>query len=161
MIGSWLSAPEMSSAPRREIGLTLAVLQKLEDVEAIRPQQAVENHTPVGPQHFPIHDCICPQHLQYCGQRFEVNIGVMRFAGQIKERQIEWARVAAKSQFLEEKRPWVLRQRFNAENLFDPSWTSIDPWTGRPMVQSGLQPNFPPFISRVRRLFRHRLSAEG
>jgi hypothetical protein len=49
----------------------------------------------------------------------------MRFALQIKERQIEWARVAAKSQFLEEKRPWVLRQRFKAENLFDSSWMGL------------------------------------
>jgi hypothetical protein len=38
----------------------------------------------------------------------------MRFALHIKARPIEWARLAAKSQFLEKKRPWVLRDRFKA-----------------------------------------------
>jgi hypothetical protein len=49
----------------------------------------------------------------------------MRFAQQIKERQIEWARLAGKGQFLEEKREWVFRKGFEAENLFDPSWMRL------------------------------------
>jgi len=52
----------------------------------------------------------------------------MLFAQQFKERQIEWARLAGKGQFLEEKRGWVLKNGFEAENLFDPRWMRlIDP----------------------------------
>jgi len=49
----------------------------------------------------------------------------MRFAQQMKERQIEWARLAGKGQFLEEKREWVLRKGLEGENLFDPSWVRL------------------------------------
>jgi len=49
----------------------------------------------------------------------------MRFALQIKGQQIEWARLAGKGQFLEEKREWVLRKGFEGENLFNPSWMRL------------------------------------
>ena len=51
--------------------------------------------------------------------------GVTRFGRNFIQHQIQWARLAGKSNFLERKPSWVLQHRLRQENLFDPSWMKL------------------------------------